>query len=231
MLSVEHFLIKYKNRKRKVLNTVNACHSLSLSWHSCPFMWQFVFLQHGFRNISLQTSGKHPLALPTIGGTRANQIACVLHQGHDRGLPLPSSKAWLQSSFCGYLKACLCLVTAFHNTSPDMLKALVPLSLTAMPSFNPPQLPQIIGDERTCDTQYHMFNPGNKEQEQLTSVDGTLILMQNKLFVSLETKAIYIQRNREGTGKQGAAASSSPPRCPSIHSSTNCFVRDCSYVC
>lgn len=68
-----------------------------------------------------------------------------------------------------------------------------------------------------------------KNKQQLTSVDWTLILIQNKLFLSLETKAIYIQRNRGGTGKQGAAASSSPLCCPSIHSSTNLLL--CALLC
>lgn len=91
----------------------------------------------------------------------------------------PPSKGWLQSSFCGYLKACHCLLRACHNTAPDVLKPLVPLSLTAMAPFNPSQLTQII---LGWSNSYCMLKSLKKNKQQLTSDDWQLILMQNKLF-------------------------------------------------
>lgn len=69
-----------------------------------------------------------------------------------------------------------------------------------------------------------------KNKQQLTSEDWTPILMWNKLFCSLETKAICIldrKRSQEGTGKQRAGpsspasavpASTAPPSIPWDHS-------------
>lgn len=69
-----------------------------------------------------------------------------------------------------------------------------------------------------------------KNKQQLTSEDWTPILMWNKLFCSLETKAICIldrKKSQEGTGKQRAGpsspasavpASTAPPTIPWDHS-------------